>query len=343
MKKNIALFDSSKEEANDFISGLECETGEKWELLVANCNKGRNFLYNIYRYFMYFLIPFIIFLKRKKYKNIIGWQAFYGLNYAFFSNLFKVKKSNFLLIKNFTYKPKKGIVSKIYEMYMNFIVESDYVDIFICTSKTMVNYCSKRFPNRKDKFKSLPFGVNDFTKKISENTLEKKDFVLSLGRSNRDWSFLINAFKKIDKELIIICDTLKISNLPKNITILNNVWKEESYKYINNCKCMVIPIDDGEVASGETVLLQSFSFSKPVIITKPSCLATDYVEDNINGLIINKNIKDLEKAIYEVYENETKYLNMCNNARLSYDEKYSLKNYGKNIGKIISDFENNRS
>jgi glycosyltransferase involved in cell wall biosynthesis len=40
---------------------------------------------------------------------------------------------------------------------------------------------------------------------------------------------------------------------------------------------------------GETVLLKAMSFAKPVIITRPSCLADDYVEDGVTGLIIDKN------------------------------------------------------
>ena len=73
-KKNIAMFDSNKEEAEDFIKGLEISTDLKWEALVHTANKGRkNKLGNMVRYFKYFVFPFRVFLHRKQYNNVIGW------------------------------------------------------------------------------------------------------------------------------------------------------------------------------------------------------------------------------------------------------------------------------
>ena len=124
-------------------------------------------------------------------QDVIGWQAFYGLLYAFYCRLFHVKKVNTLLIKNFTYKPKKGLTGKIYFRFMNYIVKSKYVDVFVCTSQTFCDYCAKVFDEPSDRFVFLPFGVNDFTKKVNMTQPASNDYILSLGRSNRDWDFLI--------------------------------------------------------------------------------------------------------------------------------------------------------
>ena len=67
-KRNIALFDSSSEEAAEFIRGLEKETGLEWEAKVLTANQGRKTkLGNLIRYIKYFIFPFQIFLNRKKY------------------------------------------------------------------------------------------------------------------------------------------------------------------------------------------------------------------------------------------------------------------------------------
>ena len=334
-KSNVALFDSTADEAKDFIKGLEKSTGENWKAIVYNSNKGRKGIANIIRYIKYFVFPFKIFVYRKRYNKIIGWQEFYGLIFAFYCRLFHVNKENTLIIKNFIYKPKKGIAGKMYYWFMNYIVKSGYVDVYICASKTNAKYCSEIFEEDENKFIFIPFGVNDFSKEVDCRIPPQCDFVLSLGRSNRDWDYLIDAFKTMPYNLKIICDELHKDSVPNNIEILNNVWGHESYEYIYNCKCMVIPIDDGRIASGDTVLLQAMSFSKPIIITRPSCLADDYVKDGYNGIVVNKTCEELAEAIERLFNDNSLYCELATNARKHYVDNHSLYTYGYNVGKMI--------
>lgn len=334
--KNIALFDSNKEEAEDFIKGLEQSTGLKWKALVYTANKGRkNRIGNLVRYFKYFSFPFTVFLHRKEYNNIVGWQAFYGLLFAFYCRVFHVKKVNTLLIKNFTYKPKKGLVGKVYFRFMNYIVKSKYIDVFVCTSQTFCDYCAEVFQEPKERFVFLPFGVNDFTKRVDMNVPATNDYILSLGRSNRDWDFLIESFAETQYPLRIVCDELHRDNLPDNIRIYNNVWGDESFEFIKNCRFMIIPIMDGKIGSGETVLLQTMSFSKPIIITKPSCLADDYVTDGETGLVVSKKKDDMIAAVEKLWNDHELYERLASNCRALYENKHSLLSYGKYVGNTL--------
>lgn len=334
--RNIAMFDSNKEEAVDFIKGLQEITQLQWEALIYTANKGRkNKIGNVIRYFKYFAFPFTVFLHRKEYDNIIGWQAFYGLLYAFYCRLFHVKKVNTLLIKNFTYKPKKGFIGKIYFKFMKYIVKSEYVDVFVCTSQTFCDYCAEVFDEPTERFVFLPFGVNDFTKVIDMTKPSTNDYILSLGRSNRDWDFLIDSLGDTGYPVRIVCDELHRDNLPSNIRIYNNVWGKESYEFIKNCKFMIIPIMDGKIGSGETVLLQTMSFSKPIIITKPSCLADDYVIDGETGLIVAKDKEEIISAVEKLWNDNRLYDWLSMNCRQCYEDKHSLVSYGKNVGKTL--------
>lgn len=334
--ENVALFDSTAEEAHDFIEGLKTSTGFDWSAKVLTSNQGRKSkLHNMIRYLKYFTFPFSVFLKRKKYNVIVGWQEFYGLIFAFYCRLFFVKKRNFLIVKNFIFKQKKGLIGKIYYRFMRYIVKSKYVDIFICSSKRYCDYCAKVFDEPVERFVYLPFGVNDFTKAIEKQTQKPNDYVLALGRSNRDWNTLIDCFSGTNYQLKIVCDELKRDNLPENITLYNDVWQEKSYEFIRDCKCMIIPILDGNMVAGETVLLQAMSFSKPIIITKPSCLADDYVTHNKTGIIVEKNKEEIISAVKKVYDDEEFYNELAQNSRKLYEEKHSLYSFGVNMGKVI--------
>ncbi len=336
VKKNVALFDSSYEEAEDFIKGLEASTGLQWQAEVLRSNQGRKTkIHNLIRYIKYFCFPFAVFLRRKKYDNIIGWQAFYGLLFAFYCRLFHTKKVNTVMVKNLIYKPKKGLVGKIYFAFMRYVVKSKYVDIFICSSQKYCDYCAEIFQEPKERFVFQPFGVNDFTKVVNMEKPATNDYILALGRSNRDWKFLIDSLGETKYSVRIVCDELAAENLPENIQVYNNVWQEESYEFIRNCKMMVIPIMDGKIVAGETVLLQTMSFSKPIIITEPSCLADDYVTNGVTGLVVPKEKDALLAAVETLYDDEAFYQNIAANSRKLYEDKHSLYSFGVGLGNAL--------
>lgn len=96
MKVNIILSDMPLNNKWDFRKGLEDKTKELWEIRNCVTNQGRSLGYNIYRYIIY---PFTIFLNRSKYDKIVSWQSFYGVLFAFYCRLFKVKKNIFYLLR----------------------------------------------------------------------------------------------------------------------------------------------------------------------------------------------------------------------------------------------------
>ncbi|MCD7972278.1 MAG: glycosyltransferase [Candidatus Azobacteroides sp.] len=335
-KRNIVFIDMPLEKDWDFVKGLEEESNESWLVKSYVSNQGRTSLTNILRYIKYFYYSFLIFLTRNKYDKIICWQAFYGIIFAFYCRIFHVKKRNIVIIKNLIYKPKNSFIGKIYFRWFRYIITSDYIDLYISASETNSNYCVNTLGIDSKKIKFIPFSVHDATSfPIHDETLEKTDYILSLGRSNRDWEWLIKSFKDTTYHLIIICDELTYPDLPSNITILNNVWDYDTYKYIKYCKCMVIPILIGSVASGDTVLVRGMSFSKPVIINRPSCLADDYVKDGINGLIVNKTKEELLSAVNRIYGNKELYDSLAKNARETYLTTHTLLQYGKNMANEI--------
>ena len=229
----------------EFIKGLEDETKEVWEVKSYVSNQGRtNFLSNFFRYAKYFYFSFLIFLNRNKYDKIICWQVFYGIIFAFYCRIFHVKKKNIVIIKNLVYKPKgNGLIGKLYFHWLKGIIDSQYIDLYISASETNTEYCSAEFGVNKNKFKFIPFSVDDATLlDIEDRELENSNYVLSLGRSNRDWDWFIESFRGLDYNLIIIADELRHSNLPPNVLHLSNVWDLDTYKYIKYCKCMIIPI-----------------------------------------------------------------------------------------------------
>jgi glycosyltransferase involved in cell wall biosynthesis len=80
----------------------------------------------------------------------------------------------------------------------------------------------------------------------------------------------------------------------------------------------------------------AMSFGKPIIITKPSCLADDYVTDGYNGIVIEKDASHLQAAVERIFRDEQLYTSLSQNGRQHYLDNHSLYTYGKRVGEIVS-------
>lgn len=331
MKENIVLIDFKPKEKWEFIEELNKENNEKWkaEKCVSNF-KTNNIILKMYQYFLYFLFPFRIFITRKNYNKIIAWQQFYGLIFAFYCSLFKVKKVNKIVISTFIYKRKRGIIGKIYEKWIKYILNSVYIDKIICFARNEVEYYGSLFPSVKNKFEFVQLGVDIIDDKVES---KKGDYFVSSGKSNRDYNFLIRSFEKNKEKLKVISYTSPESP-SENIKVLKNVFKNDYYKEIANSFAVIISLDDPNISSGQLVLIHAMQLKKPIICTKSNAIA-DYIIDNKNGFIIDKTDDSLKEAIKKL-KNKKIYDRLSEESYKMYINNFSLKSMAKNFKKIVN-------
>ena len=197
----------------------------KFKVLSSISNGShKGIIKNFIRYLKYFTFPFLIFLNREKYNVILGWQQFYAINFALFCRLFHVNKCNTNVVVNFTYKHKSGIIGKIYYLYMKYCCQSEYIDYFHVPSYNYIDICSKELGINKEKFIVTSFGVPDTYEDMKYLKTPMKDYSLSIGRSNRDFNFLVNVWKQDcmkGNTLLIVSDTWKpAEQMPPNVCLL---------------------------------------------------------------------------------------------------------------------------
>ena len=343
-EKNIILCDCDASEVESLCEGLNF-SDKKFEICSHIANwKRTGKISEMHRYGKYFAIAFKYFIKRKKYGTIIGWQQFYVLIFCFFCSILHVKKSNTLIALNFTYKEKKGKIGSIYRWFMKRCLDTGYIDYIHVPSQKYAKIINEKFQFPIDRIIVLPFGINDPYEKFVTlpYPLEAptNGYVLSIGRSNRDYDFLISAWENINYPLVIISDTYKGSNKGNaNISIIRNVAGKESYPWIAHCAAMVIPIDDGNICSGDTVLLNSMAMKKRVVITVPSTLAEMYIVNKINGISVEKDREVFKMIMLDLLFSEH-YDYLQENARESFLSNYSRANMGTRLINII-DTKNN--
>lgn len=316
MKKNVVLFDKEIDSNNLFLKKLN-EHG-CWIAKSKRTNHLHGgILKNIFRFAWYFLFPLCVVLQRKKYDKIIGWQQFYGFNFAFWSRLFNLKKNNELIVMTFIYRKKDGAIGKLYHKYMSYIVTSAYIDKFICFAKEECEYYSELFGLNNDKFVFVPLGESMF----SDVSLSDEGYIFATGRSNRDYKFLVDALEGTNYKLTIVCDTFQYGS-NSNIVVLNDCYGTDMLKLMAKCHCVVVPLKELKMSSGQLVVLQAMSLGKPVICTKSDGIK-DYVEDGITGILIENRKEQLLSALNCLYTNSETYKSMSEKARKAYNENFT--------------------
>ncbi len=338
MRRNVLLADCRPEELTTFVKAIH-EEGIQLDCLSVISNGGRTGRFsNLNRYFKYFSTPWSAFIHRNEYNYIIGWQQFYALIFCFWCQLFHVKKKNRVIAVNYTYKKKAGFVGNIYEWFMKKCVCNDYIDYLHVPSNNYAESFSKDFGIPKEKFIVAPFGIDDKAEKYGKTAVPKEapsaGYALAIGRSNRDYDYLIKVFEKIDFDLVIISDEYKRTNLPKNVKLINDVSGERQYPWIANCEIMIIPIADTNICSGDTVLLTAMSLGRTIFVTSPSTLSEMYVVDGLDSIYINKSVDETRERIVS-YLNNTNNSSIGENARNTFVNKYSRYIMGKNISRYI--------
>lgn len=329
--ENVILVDFNTSKDWIFKKALEESTNKKWTVIksISNRNHGTR-MQELIRYFKYFLFSWKIFLHRNKYSCVLAWQQFYGLILAFYCKIFHVKKAPDITVMTFIYKPKKSLLGLVYAKFMNCVVKSGYIKKFIIFSSSEKEYYANLFGVSKEYFVIETLGLQDVYGIVGSQVSEEH-YYFAAGRSNRDYKFLRAAWKNEDK-LKIICDTCKETDT-EHIEYLTNCYHRQFMQELSNCYAVIVPLEDEKISSGQLVILQAMMLKKPVIVTQNDTVK-DYIENGVDGFIINKDSESLNWAIEQLRDPKV-YNAIAENARKSFEKKFSLYAMGLRIGRVL--------
>lgn len=331
-KKNIILTHIPEDDRWPYCQLLSKETGREFHVESKSTGNGDSRLLCLFNYVFF---PLQIFFRRHHYNCIVAHQQFYGLLFAFYCQLFHVRKDFKLIILTFIYLEKKGLLGKVYYNLMHTIVQSPYIDAFTVHSSAEVKSYTKTFGISTDRFHYIPLGINEIKPQRVIEELRKQQYILAVGRSNRDYDYLVNSLLNTNYKLEIICDNYHNDSLTDNIHIHNDVY-EDMPLWMHNCYCVVIPLKNPNVSSGQLVMLQALQMGKPIIATRGAAL-NDYINDGLNGITIDNTKDALLEALYRLYNENSLYKRLSENGRKNFIEKYSAERQVIQTAQIIKE------
>ena len=122
-----------------------------------------------------------------------------------------------------------------------------------------------------------------------EDTLEAAPpYVLSAGRTLRDYDTLLRAAPAIPAPVVVVCGQQDLSDvpIPDNIKVLRELDRAQYLDRLRDCAVVALPLQPTERSTGQVVLLEAMAMGKPVVTTR-SPGTIDYVRDKENGYLID--------------------------------------------------------
>jgi len=242
------------------------------------------------------------------------------------------------------------------------------VDAVIATGKKSQEFY-KKILGREDVFYATKYVV-PFTKKDPANLLKNlkqkdpeidgKKIVLFVGRIIRlkGVDYLIKAFKLLEENLddvylLIVgdgpfkeqCEILSKNLKIKKLMFTGYISDEDSLElYYNLGYVLVLPSItlEGNAEANGYVVYESMGIGKPVVVTDAVGATPEYVQDNVNGFVVQeKNVEELYEALLKILNNEKLAKEMGEKSKEIYAEKICLKKQFDSFQKVIEHVKKN--
>lgn len=125
-------------------------------------------------------------------------------------------------------------------------------------SRAETDTMAKRFHLAKKKFHFVPLHT---TIRQPTRAETEKGFILSAGRTLRDYPTLLKAARDIPYSITIVCgaEDLHGENVPTHITVHKEVTREFYLDQLERCSLVLLPLEKTERSTGQVVMLEAMA------------------------------------------------------------------------------------
>jgi glycosyltransferase involved in cell wall biosynthesis len=152
-------------------------------------------------------------------------------------------------------------------------------------------------------------------------------YILTAGRSGRDYRTLFEAFRSSNHRVRVVCDYAAALNGCRpsaNIEVYDHCYGEAYLKQLWNAYCVVIPLAVDDISAGQMVLIQAMAMGKPIVITGTTTTA-EYLTDGYDGLCVPAcDPIALREAVDRLFKDQQLSKRLGTNAESTYSSRFSI-------------------
>lgn len=322
---NYILYDKNAvKELNDWIAALN---KDKFISIEQQLPKSMS---NKKKFIEYLTLSFKLLFKRPgSVRKVVAWQQMYGLGLSLLNRILPLQPKMNITVMMFIFKPKTGLKGTLYHWAVKRAITSKRVKKILVYSSSELQHCSQLFPRAASKFVYIPFPIWEIKSEVKYDG----DYYFATGRSNRDYDFLIELFKRNGRKLIIACDQLMPDLSTENITILNNCFGQKMIDMLASAQAALVPLKDTTISSGQLVALQAMKLGVPVIATDVGGVR-DYITHGENGLLAPNKFDEWENAISRIENDANIREQIIGNAHRRIERDHTIPSFAKKVAEI---------
>jgi glycosyltransferase involved in cell wall biosynthesis len=122
-------------------------------------------------------------------------------------------------------------------------------------------------------------------------------YVFTGGYSNRDYRTFFAAVRGLKGDVVAVASDLNdLGDPPTNVDLRKDVSWDEFEQLIRRCGVLVLPLEEGGEACGQSVLVRGIQHSRPVVATRHDSLV-DYLGDDYAGFVPPRDPEAMRAAI----------------------------------------------
>jgi glycosyltransferase involved in cell wall biosynthesis len=312
----------------DILIKQSPQWGKETEYLNKNNKLALKFPFKIKELLIPILETIQIIKRAKRFDVIVTGNIKAAQLFGLFRRIFRIDRPKHIVLELMLDEEQDTIFWRVKRNIQRAAFSK--IDVIFVSSTHEIDIYSSRFTLPKGCVRFLPFHTNIIEPGIVEGT---EDFILSAGRTGRDYTTLAAAVKDIDQKVVIVSDSESVKNITfsSNVEVLCNIPYSHYLDLLHRCRIIVVPLRKLVKSTGQVVVLEAMGLGKPVITT--STIGTvDYITDGTNGLLVPvEDPEALKSAILRLYNDIELYNKIASNALESVRENYTFDIYTSRI------------
>lgn len=306
---------------------VECQLDHRKILLKG----GRiSSLFSIQFFRLAMEIASILMSARRQYLNIVtfecGWESFLV---SFIQTLTFARPPRHVILQFIMREKDESLSSRLKYIFMRWCFSSVY--LCVCSSRAECQYYQQVFRWPSTKMHYIPLHTDP--RLLDRESTKNEGFVISAGRTFRDYGTLLAAFRQLEIPLLIVASRWNIgkSDIPPNVKIQYDIPGSELMEMMSRCLAVVVPLEERRISVGQSVVLQAMTLGKAVIATRVNG-TEDYIEHMKTGILVPPNDPAaIKEAIAMLQNNEELRSRLGRSARNQIEQMYLPKHYARAV------------
>jgi len=261
-------------------------------------------------------------IKARRADVIVSHGPYMAFYCALFIWMFRLKTPHISYSFNFAELPSGVALKRMKLLFKR-------VNCFVVSSDMERALYSEYFDIPIEQIDFVRWGVAEPDFNLQASILDKP-YISTVGGNARDYKTFMAAMAELPD--ITAIAVMRPGNLvgldvPKNVTVLVNISRDEALSVIKHSVLTVLPLMGSETPCGHVTIVVAMYLGVPCVVTDSSGVS-DYVTDNETGMLCEPNSLDkMKQAITHLRADEMLGTKLAENAEIFVRENCSEKSY----------------